>query len=473
VVTHGAGSCPDSRARSKAVFFIGGRKEDPLHMNLATYAHNYVKLGWSIFPIEPNGKKPLVKWEKCQKERATEDQVKKWWAKYPNANIGIVTGTISDIIVIDIDSAKGQEEYTVKLGEFHNTISQKTGKPNARQLFFKHPKDRKYHNRARLFLDVDVRADGGYVVVPPSVHPNGTVYQWIINPVEMGLNDLLDLPEDIKTQLISKTDKKPDHIEGWVQEALMGVKEGQRNDVCTRLAGYYLRAFEGDKEQVEILLQSWNERNAPPMDWKEVRTVIESVAKREGRDAMGNEVGERIEKIQILEYPPPDDTRKYKVFLANHEGSVEMNVNELVMFSRFKLKFTELARKIPRNVKQFKWEVMINKALGEAEIIKMSVDETLIGLVLRMINAEVFFDGCAHKLEQVKNQIVVNDDTIYLKIETLLAMMLVEREKVNRKEVGKILRSLGFENDVVRFGSGTQRCWCRKFDKDWEQKYRT
>ena len=445
-------------------------------MDLVTYACSYIKLGWSVIPIEPRGKKPLIKWEKYQKEKATEDQIKKWWVKYPNANIGIITGTISEIIVIDIDSAKGQEEYTVKLGELHNTISQRTGKKDALQLFFKHPRDRKYQNKAGLLPDVDIRADGGYVIVPPSIHPNGKTYKWVIDPIDMGLNDLLDLPEDIKTQLISKTGKKSDHVEGWVQEALMGVKEGKRNDICARLAGYYLRAFQGDTEQVEILLQNWNERNTPPMDWKEIRTVIESVAKREGRDAMGDEIGERIEKIQILEYPAPDDTRKYKVFLADHDGSVEMNVSELVMFSRFKLKFTELARKIPKSIKQFKWEEMVNKALEEAEIIKMSVDETLTGLVLRMINAEVFFDGCAHKLEQVKSQIVVNDDTIYLKIETLLAMMLVERERINRKEVGKILRSLGFENNSVRIKDESSpwiRCWYRKFDKEWKEKYQT
>ena len=442
-------------------------------MDLPAYACKYVKLGWSVIPIEAGEKKPLVKWEKYQRERATEDQVKKWWKSYPNANIGIVTGIISDIIVIDIDSDAGKEGYIAKFNELHHTISQKTGKPKALQLFFRHPKDQKYHNKAGLLPEVDVRADGGYVIVPPSIHPNGKTYEWIIDPIDMGLDDLLDLPEDIKIQLITKTENRSKNIEGWVQEALMGVKEGKRNDICARLAGYYLRAFEGDTEQVEILLQSWNERNIPPMDWKEIRTVIESVAKREGRDAMGAGVGEKIEKIQILEYPPPDDTRKYKVFLTDHDASVEMNVSELVLFSRFKMKFTELARRIPKNVKQFKWEEMVNKGLEEAEIIKMSVDETLTGLVLRMINGEVFSEHCADKLEYVRGQIIKNDDTIYLKIETLLGMMLVERERVNRKEVGKILRSLGFVNDVVRLKNATIRCWYRKFDKEWEEKYRT
>ncbi len=442
-------------------------------MDLPTYACEYVKLGWSVIPIKPGGKKPLVEWEKYQKERATEDQIKKWWSKYPNANIGVVTGIISDIIVIDIDSKKGEEEYIAKFNELHSTISQKTGKPEATQKIFKHPGNHTYHNMARFLPDVDVRADGGYVVVPPSIHPNGKTYEWIIDPVDMGLSDLLPLPDEIKKHLFAQTDRKPRNVEGWVQEALMGVEDGRRTDTCAKLAGWYLRAFEGDIEQVEILLQNWNERNRPPKDWKVINTVIDSIAKREGRNAMGDGVGEKIEKIQILEYPPPDDTRRYKVFLADHDGSVEMDVRGLVMFSNFKMKFTELVRRIPRSVKQPRWERMVNEALKEAEIIKMSVDETLTGLVLRMINSEVFSEHCQNKLEYVRNAIVKNDDTIYLKIETLLAMMMVEREKVGRREVGKILRSLGFKNDVVRLGNITIRCWCRKFDKEWAEKYRT
>lgn len=442
-------------------------------MNLPTYACEYAKLGWSVIPIEPRGKKPLVKWEKYQKERATEDQIKQWWTKYPNANIGVITGIISEIIVIDIDSKKGEEEYIAKFNELHSTISQKTGKPEATQKLFKHPGDHTYHNMARLLPDVDVRADGGYVVVPPSIHPNGTQYKWIIDPTEMGLDDLLPLPDEIKKHLFAQTERKPRNVEGWVQEALMGVKEGRRNDTCTKLAGFYLRAFEGDIEQVEIILQHWNEQNTPPLDWKVVNTVIESIAKREGRNAMGDGVGEKIEKIQILEYPPPDDTRRYKIFLAGHDNSVEMDVRGLVMFSNFKMKFTELVRRIPKSVKQPRWERMVNEALKEAEIIKMSVDETLTGLVLRMINGEVFSEHCADNLKYVRGQVVKNDDTIYLKIETLLAMMMVEREKVGRREVGKILRSLGFEVGTVRVGDKPNRCWHRKFDEEWAEKYRT
>ena len=191
---------------------------------LSEYALAYAKLGWSIFPIKTKEKKPKIKWEKYQREKATEEQIKNWWKKWPDANIGIVTGAISGIIAIDIDSMQGREAYINQFGELHGTISQRTGKPEALQLIFKHPKDQDYSNRARMLPDVDVRGDGGYIVAAPSIHPNGVQYQWDIDPTEMGLDDLMDLPDDVKVELnnsqtIDGTNK---NAEGWVQEALMG-----------------------------------------------------------------------------------------------------------------------------------------------------------------------------------------------------------------------------------------------------------
>ena len=445
---------------------------------LSEYALAYAKLGWSIFPIKTKEKKPKIKWEKYQREKATEEQIKNWWKKWPDANIGIVAGAISGIIVIDIDSMQGREAYINQFGELHGTISQRTGKPEALQLIFKHPKDQDYSNRARMLPDVDVRGDGGYIVAAPSIHPNGVQYQWDIDPTEMGLDDLMDLPDDVKAELnnsqtIDGTNK---NAEGWVQEALMGVTKGKRNDMCAKLAGYYLRISEGDILQTETILQTWNDRNDPPLDWKEITRTIKSVADREGREALGKSVGEKIEKIQVLKYPPPDNSRKYRVFLANNgsnaDESVEMNVNELVTFSQFKLKFCELANRIPRPVKQYMWEKMVNKALAEAEIIQLTLDETLTGLILRLINFEIYSDGCMHDIKWVAaNRIVLNGDIIYLRMETLINMAVAEREKVGRKEIGQILRAVGFKNEKRTIDGLSIRAWYRPLDRLWKECY--
>jgi len=442
---------------------------------LAEYALAYARLGWSVFPIRPGEKSPMLKtWEKFQKEKATDDQIKHWWKKWPDANIGLVTGFVSDLIVLDLDSQIGRENYIAAFGDLHGTITQTTGKKGSLHLLFKHPRDQKYQNRVGLFPDVDVRADGGYIVVAPSIHPNGTQYKWDIDPIEMDLDDLMDLPSDVKDKLVADqgitgVSKNP---EGWVQEALMGVKEGSRNAVCTKLAGYYLRIFNGDITQTEIILENWNERNTPPLDWKEIKRTIKSVADREGREAMGKTVGEKISKIQILKYPPPDSARKYRVFLANHsDESVEMNTNELVIFSMFKIKFCELAGRIPKPVKQLTWENMVNKALAEAEIIQLTMDETLTGLILRLINSEVYSEGVMKDIKWIGSRIVVNGEVIYLRMETLLNMANAEKERITRKDVGRILRTLGFRNELRTVKQMHLRVWYRSFDAVWRESF--
>lgn len=467
VVTYRAESDPSEHS-SKAVFYLW---RDVVN-NLLDYALKYAGLGWSIFPIEPGGKKPLIKWEKFQKEQATSEQIGRWWKKYPNANIGLVTGMISNLVVMDIDSMAGIERYIAHFTEIHNTITQKTGKPDAKHLLFIHPQDKKYPNKAPLIEDIDVRGDGGYILVAPSVHPNGTVYEWIIDPTEMGLDDLLELPDEIKSKFteISQTEStKTKGIPAWVREILGGVEDGKRHDVCAKLTGYYLRIFGGDVEQTQLMLQIWNENNEPPLDWKDLRTVIKSIVDREGRDALGESVGETIEKIQILKYV--DGDRKYRVYLKDHPGHVEMSTANLVIFSQFKIKFTELADKIPKQMTQVTWERRVNKALDEAETVMISEEETKIGAVTQVINQAIFSDGCETSLDYISNHIVLNKDIIYLTQEVILHEFALSPEKFTRKELGKILRDLGFVHE--RIGSRTKRfrCWQRAFNDIWKKRY--
>jgi len=69
------------------------------------WALRYMRLGYSVIPVD--GKVPLVAWAEFQNRRATEAEIRGWWAKWPVANIGIVTGAVSGIIVLDVDGQPG------------------------------------------------------------------------------------------------------------------------------------------------------------------------------------------------------------------------------------------------------------------------------------------------------------------------------------------------------------------------------
>jgi len=133
-------------------------------------------LNYSVIPVGKD-KKPLIKWEGYQKTKATEDEVKAWFDKWPEANIGIVTGMVSDLAVIDIDTQEGMEAIQEYLPDTMVAPICTTPK-GGRHIYFRCP-DAKLANNARVIPGCDLRANGGYVVAPPSVNGEGKGYEWI------------------------------------------------------------------------------------------------------------------------------------------------------------------------------------------------------------------------------------------------------------------------------------------------------
>src|SRR6266446_3353 len=131
---------------------------------LAAAARAYLERGLSVIPIEPHGKKPLVDWKPFQTHLATNNELRDWFSR--DANIGIVTGAVSGLIVLDVD---GQDGVT-SLGEFPTlptTWRSSTGR--GEHYWFKHPGGT-VRNFVKKLPGLDLRGDGGYVVVPPSRH---------------------------------------------------------------------------------------------------------------------------------------------------------------------------------------------------------------------------------------------------------------------------------------------------------------
>ncbi len=138
-------------------------------------ALKYHDKGLSIIPIRPKDKKPLIPWEHFQKERASTEQIEHWYKKYPNANIAIVTGELSGIDVIDIDSEKGEEALTGYLPDTFETPTVKTPR-GGRHIYVAHRES--LGNAVRFIEDCDYRGQGGYIIAPPSIGQNGRPYSW-------------------------------------------------------------------------------------------------------------------------------------------------------------------------------------------------------------------------------------------------------------------------------------------------------
>ena len=133
------------------------------------------------------GKHPRVNWTKHQSKRPSPEQLTKWWKQWPRANVGIVTGAISGLFVVDIDGEAGWEALAGTGIDLRSMRTPTVITSRGKHLYFKHPGDGTIPTKAGFLPKVDIRADGGLVVAPPSVHKNGDVYTW---EEELGLDEV-------------------------------------------------------------------------------------------------------------------------------------------------------------------------------------------------------------------------------------------------------------------------------------------
>src|SRR3954452_18960082 len=136
-------------------------------------ARAYVRRGFSVIPLEPRGKRPEIPWKQFQSRQPSDEELLEWFAK-DRRNLGIVTGEISRITVLDIDS-----EDAMKLAAGRGlppTPRVRTGK--GWHLYFAHEPGLGNFQRRDDLPGIDLRGDGGYVVAPPSVHKSGALYTW-------------------------------------------------------------------------------------------------------------------------------------------------------------------------------------------------------------------------------------------------------------------------------------------------------
>jgi hypothetical protein len=143
-------------------------------------ALTYARRGIPVFPCEPGGKAPLTYsgfWDATTDAR----RVKTWWNRWPYANVGVPTGERSGLLVLDVDPRDGGLESLAALelinGSLPRTAKTRTGGGGV-HVFFRSPAREEVRNSAgRLGPGLDVRGEGGYVVVPPS--RTQSAYEWL------------------------------------------------------------------------------------------------------------------------------------------------------------------------------------------------------------------------------------------------------------------------------------------------------
>jgi hypothetical protein len=144
------------------------------------WALRYARRGWHVLPLAEGTKRPAIRGG-CGVHSATTsaEQIRAWWSRAPARNIGIACGAKSSLFVVDVDPRSGGDETLSTLEHFHSPLplTPRVLTPGGGEhLYFKFPSATP--TRATLGDGIDVKANGGFVVAPPSVHPNGGVYRW-------------------------------------------------------------------------------------------------------------------------------------------------------------------------------------------------------------------------------------------------------------------------------------------------------
>lgn len=251
-----------------------GREMNPCR----SAALDYARRGWSVIPVEPRGKRPLVPWLELQQRRASAQEIEAWFARHPDANVGVVTGALSGVVVLDVDrgGADSVARWRVDHGPLAATVEALTG-GGGRHLYFAHPGEA-ISNRVGLAPGIDLRGDGGCVVAPPSLHASGRRYEWAAgrSPEEIA-------PAPLSHWLLRLVEPQAAHsghpLTHWRQLVREGVEEGARNSTLASLAGHLLW-YGVDAQVVLELLLAWNQvRCRPPLPDPEVAAVVASITK--------------------------------------------------------------------------------------------------------------------------------------------------------------------------------------------------
>lgn len=238
------------------------------------YATEY---GWAVFPVSPETKKPLTP-HGCKDAKKTVGAIKAWWKKWPNAGVGIATGSASNLIVIDedLDEDRGLNGYIEVTkwerinGELPETVRAVTGRGGAHLYYHYTGEDIK--NRAGMMEGVDVRGEGGYVIAPPSTHPNGTEYCWEVAPEDM---KPADLDDQVRRFLeIGKTERAE---EAFKVPAV--IPAGERNDTLFR-AACSMQSQGFPDGAIMAAIQDINKKQCvPPVPDEELETLVGSALK--------------------------------------------------------------------------------------------------------------------------------------------------------------------------------------------------
>jgi len=332
------------------------------------------KYKFSVIPVGKN-KRPLISWEEYQKRRPDIYEIKGWWKEWKDANIGIVTGKISNLCVVDIDNQEGEAKIAEYIPDSLTFPVAYT--PHGKHYYFRYP-GKKITNKARMLPGCDLRAEGGYIVAPPSVNKEGKKWMWMKDLSILNV-DIPAFPESL-IEFLEKNHPsyEPHQVKGeyfqygrrdedLFHTANCLIKGGMREDmvrfILTLLAEY---------------CYSFGKQEEPPEKW--AKTKVNSALKRALRKEMN--VTEELRKFIAVTNGYFSVTDCYQLLPAvtsQQKTAVRVALHKMAKKGEIKKhkKKDGLYRKIEQEVEPLDWknapveDLDINLPLGLSALVKI------------------------------------------------------------------------------------------------------
>ena len=287
------------------------------------------EMNFSVIPVSEK-KTPLIKWQQYQTEKPTIEQVQEWWSgKFKGANIGIVTGAISNLTVIDIDSNQGREALEEITPEALLTPTATTP-GGGEHRYFRYQEG--ITNAVKFLSDCDARSEGGYIIAPPSSNGRGH-YAWV-KGLSIVDTEIAFLPEAYKHALnISNSIYTIDYSseQNKTQQPITNhnrlFREGNRDHHIFHLANSLIKGGM-PTEEIQQYLMFIGSRCNPPFPEKEIYTKIQSAIKRAEVSAKG--LTESVRDL-IKEHEGNITITNTLQWLTNHNNPQERQKIQVIM----------------------------------------------------------------------------------------------------------------------------------------------
>ncbi len=268
------------------------------------YALRYAALHWPVMPL--CGKNPITT-HGCHDATFNSNRIRKWWERNPKDNVGLATN--HKFWALDIDTKNGGdlslEELELKHGKLPPTLQQETG-TGGRHFLFAIPEFEVHNSMSKIAPGIDVRGKGGYIVAPPSIHPdNGRVYEWD-GLVDIEQQEILKAP----AWLLDAVHPKNNVVEPVPEK----IEKGKQHYTLVSVAGSMRRRGLGVEEIFAALKIINEKRCAEPGSIQDIRKMAEAICRYAP--------GKLPTTVTLREDPPPKPKKEIQSLEFETPGQV-------------------------------------------------------------------------------------------------------------------------------------------------------